>query len=98
VAGLVQGGIRILLLTLSNASGADRESVRVVVQAAFGGVGPNACDMPHVGGGGTNGHFRNLDIQGRVWPLQNQRNKAFYLFLLLALLIALLQQLFFFRL
>jgi hypothetical protein len=25
VAGLVQGGIRILLLTLSNASGADRE-------------------------------------------------------------------------
>jgi hypothetical protein len=44
VAGLVQGGIRILL-TLSNASGADRESVRGVVQAACGGVGPNACDI-----------------------------------------------------
>jgi hypothetical protein len=47
VDGLVQGGIRILLLTLSKASGADRyESVRGVVQAACGGlevyVGPNA--------------------------------------------------------
>jgi hypothetical protein len=45
VAGLVQGGIRILLLTLSNASGADRDSVRGVVQASCGGVGPNACDI-----------------------------------------------------
>jgi transcriptional regulator of nitric oxide reductase len=38
----VQGGIQNLLLTLSNASGADRESVRGVVQAACGGVGTNA--------------------------------------------------------
>jgi hypothetical protein len=45
VAGLVQGGIRILLLTVCNASGADRESVRGVVEAACGGVGPNACDI-----------------------------------------------------
>jgi hypothetical protein len=42
VGGSIQGGIRNLFLPLSDASGADRESVRGVVQAACGGVGPNA--------------------------------------------------------
>jgi hypothetical protein len=45
VGGFVQGGIRILLPTLSNASGADMKFVRGVVQAACGGVGPNSRDI-----------------------------------------------------